>query len=121
MAPVKEPLINLPNTAKQILARDREARQVLDALSPPGPGIVSIPAPPGFGKSAVLALALRMTLPDGDPHQAGLNGIAVLDAKATLPGIASLANLLGRITGLQEIAARFISASNGMPIRRSSA
>jgi tetratricopeptide (TPR) repeat protein len=115
VAPVKEPLINLPNTSKQILARDREAGELLDALRPDGPGIVSIAAPPGFGKSAVLALVLRTAIPNGDCGQAGLNGIAVLDAKATAPGIASLANLLGRITGLQETAARFQSAAAGHP------
>jgi tetratricopeptide (TPR) repeat protein len=110
-APVKEPLINLPNTTKEILARDHEARELLDALRCPGPGIVSITAPPGFGKSAVFALALRLALLNGNAREAGLDGIAVLDAKTAAPGIASFASLLGRITGLQEIAARFTSAA----------
>jgi tetratricopeptide (TPR) repeat protein len=115
VVPVKEPLINLPNTSKQILARDREARELLDALSSDGPGIVSIAAPPGFGKSAVFALAVRMELSNGNPRGAGLNGIAVLDAKATAPGIVSFAGLLGRITGLQGTAAQFQSATAGHP------
>jgi len=111
VAPVKEPLINLPNTTKRILARDREAQELLEALRPDGPGIVSISAPPGFGKSAVFALALRKALPNRDPRQAGLNGIAVLDARNAAPDMASFAQLLGRITGLQEVAARFTSAA----------
>jgi tetratricopeptide (TPR) repeat protein len=115
VAPVKEPLINLPNTTKSILARDREALELLDALHPTGPGIVSIAAPPGFGKSAVFALALRMALSDNDPRQAGLDGIAVLDARTTAPGIVSFAHMLGRITGLQETAGRFASAAAESP------
>jgi len=115
VAPVTEPLINLPNMAKQILARDREAQELLEALRPDGPGMLSIAAPPGFGKSAVFALALRKALPNRDPRQAGLNGIAVLDARAAAPDIASFAQLLGRITGLQEVAARFTSAAAEHP------
>jgi tetratricopeptide (TPR) repeat protein len=110
-APVKERWINLPNTKKQILARDPEAQLLLDALREEGPAILSIAAPPGFGKTAVFSLAVRMAFSRGDPPETELSGIAVLDAKVDAPGIAAFSGLLGRVTGLQEAAARFASAA----------
>ncbi|HEY6346349.1 MAG TPA: tetratricopeptide repeat protein [Bryobacteraceae bacterium] len=111
LAPVKERWINLPNTKKQILARDHEAQRLLDALREEGPAILSIAAPPGFGKTAVFSLALRMAFSHGDPPETELSGIAVLDAKVDAPGIAAFSSLLGRVTGLQDTAARFASAA----------
>jgi hypothetical protein len=113
VAPVKERWIGLPNTHDQILSRTPQAQALLDALSTEGPAIVSITAPPGFGKSAVFTLALRFLFAGGEPPQDKLTGIAVLDAKAEVPGVVTFARLLARITGWQDAAAKFASLADG--------
>ncbi|MBL8290357.1 MAG: hypothetical protein JNN08_00900 [Bryobacterales bacterium] len=115
--PVREPVIGLFNMHQRIVGREEEARALLNALHREGPGLVSIAAPPGFGKSAVLALALARKMPELDIEAAGLNGLAVLDARLESPTLAALASLIGRLTGWQETAARFAGAS-GDPARR---
>jgi tetratricopeptide (TPR) repeat protein len=115
IAPVKERWIGLMDTTKEILARDEQAEALLDALRGDKEKIVSITAPPGFGKSALLGLAVRMARAGGDPPEEELRGIAVLDARNTPPSIAELANRLGRITGLQDAASRFESAAAAGP------
>ena len=120
-APVREPVIGLLNTHQQIVGRDEEARALLDALRVPGPALVSLTAPPGFGKSALLARVVALAMPGLNPAEAGLEGLAVLDARQELPTMAALASLLGRITGWQETAARFQETStkavSGGPLR----
>lgn len=102
-----EPLIGLPNTHTRILARDAEAAQLLEALARPGPRIVSIAAPPGFGKSALFAHAFLSAFPNRKPRGAGLAGVAVLDARTADPDFSKVAGLLGRMTGRQDTASRF--------------
>ena len=111
-APVREPVIGLLNTHQQIVGRDEEARALLEALRVPGPALVSLTAPPGFGKSALLARVVALAMPGLNPAEAGLEGLAVLDARQESPTMAALASLLGRITGWQETAARFQEASS---------
>ncbi len=91
----KEPWINVPNTHKQILARDGEARKLIEALTGDGPAIVSITAPPGFGKSSVFAVAVRIAREE----LMWLEGIAVLDASVGKAGFVEFAGLVGRMSG----------------------
>jgi len=102
--PVRPPekVIGLMNTHQRILGRDVLAREVIGVLRAPGPSVVSITAPPGFGKSALFARAVALAMPNGEPEEAGLAGLAVLDARQEQPTIMVLASLLARLTGWQE-------------------
>lgn len=57
-----EPKINLPNRQAEVFGRDREAKLLLDALQV-GPAAIEVVAPPGFGKSALLARTLAIAMP----------------------------------------------------------
>jgi tetratricopeptide (TPR) repeat protein len=102
-----ERYINIPNMRARVLGRDLEARRLLQALREPGPAVIAVVAPPGFGKSWLFSRTMAMA--DAEAAQTPLAGAAVLDTHAARPVIAEFASLLGRLTGLQETSSRFES------------
>lgn len=111
-------LWHLGQLDKRILARDDEAQQIRDALNT-NLRIVSIVAPAGFGKSAILVRAVQMEL--GHDLKSGpedFKGLAVLDAKITPPTIAALIDLLAEMPDLTTAAARYSAQSAGRQERQ---
>ena len=121
LAEAQDRRMGLGNIHASVLGRDHEAELLLAELDKPGPGSISITAPPGFGKSALFHLAVRKAL-DRNPPDGGLTGIALLDArlKEEYPGLAHLARCLGRMAGLDKEGAAFAgcSADNPADLRR---
>ena len=109
----REPFIGLINTSLPIVGRDEEANALLALLRDEGPAVISIIAPPGFGKSALLARTVRLAMASLNTPAVGLQGVAVLDARIEMPTRAALVTLLGRLTGRPQIRARFDDSAEG--------
>ena len=95
------------NPNKRIFAREDEAALLRRTFARDDVRIVSIVAPPGFGKSSVFLLAARRigeeSPPTGDSRSGGLTGIVLLDLrrKDNQDFLASLADRVQRITRVE--------------------
>ncbi len=98
----RERLIGLGDLRRTFFDTDQSATELLEALQHPETRMISLVAPPGFGKSSVFQRAMQLAMPTQDPQEASVIGIAMLDARVTTFSVSQLTRYVIQLTGKRD-------------------